>query len=133
MFKLPLRTFTIVTTLTLLFFSNSPIHAESKSDAEKAGGLLFRDKGCAYCHGPSATGTAKGPSLAKVRKTMKPPAIANQIENGGQKMPPFDESLSHDEVMRLVQFLRAKKRPFAPPLSSTTPGAPAPMPAPGQP
>jgi mono/diheme cytochrome c family protein len=84
--------------------------------AEKAGAVLFRDKGCAYCHGATAQGTPKGPSLAQV---------AAQIENGGQKMPSFSDSLTHDQVAQLVAWLCAKHRPLAPPVS-----VPAQTPAP---
>jgi mono/diheme cytochrome c family protein len=93
--------------------------------AEKAGAVLFRDKGCAYCHGATAQGTPKGPSLANVRKTMKPAQVAAQIENGGQKMPSFSDSLTHDQVAQLVAWLCAKHRPLAPPVS-----VPAQTPAP---
>jgi mono/diheme cytochrome c family protein len=96
-------------------------HAFAAKAAEQAGANLFRDKGCAYCHGATAQGTQKGPSLANIRKTMKPAQISAQIENGGQKMPSFSDSLSKDEVAQLVAWLRAKHRP-----------APAPVPAPAQ-
>ncbi len=88
--------------------------ADTKKEQELAGAWLFRDKGCAYCHGTTGLGTKKGPSLADVRKKLKAPQIASQIKNGGQKMPPFD-SLSDDEVARLVSYLRAKHRPAPPP------------------
>jgi mono/diheme cytochrome c family protein len=92
--------------------------ASGSKAAAAAGATLFRDKGCAYCHGASAQGTQKAPSLAKVRKTMKPAQITDQIENGGQKMPSFRDSLSDDEVAELVAFLRAKHRPAPAPLQS---------------
>jgi mono/diheme cytochrome c family protein len=98
-----------------------PIFAANTKASEQAGAQLFRDKGCAYCHGAAAQGTLKGPSLANVRKTMKPAQVSAQIENGGQKMPSFSDSLSHDEVAQLVAYLRAKHRP-----------APAPVPVPAQ-
>jgi mono/diheme cytochrome c family protein len=98
-----------------------PIHAFGSKADEQAGANLFRDKGCAYCHGAAGQGTQQGPSLANVRKTMKPVQISAQIENGGQKMPSFSDSLNHDEVAQLVAFLRAKHRP-----------APAPVPTPAQ-
>jgi len=79
--------------------------------SEIQGATLFRDKGCAYCHGATAQGTQKGPSLATVRKRLKAAQIVSQIENGGQKMPSFEDSLSKDEVAELVAFLRAKHRP----------------------
>jgi mono/diheme cytochrome c family protein len=108
----------------LLISGNAAFAAGSKS-AEVAGAVLFRDKGCAYCHGIAAQGTTRGPSLATVRKRLKAAQIVDQIENGGQKMPSFQDSLTKDEIMQLVQFLRAKHRPTAPPVP-----APAPITAP---
>jgi mono/diheme cytochrome c family protein len=99
----------------------TPSYALSKKESEQAGATLFRDKGCAYCHGLKAQGTAKGPSLADDRTTMKPPQIADQIQNGGQKMPSFKDSLSDDEVMQLVLFLRAKHRPAPAPVQTPAP------------
>ena len=100
--------------LTLLFIA-SPLFGSSKKDDEKAGAILFRDKGCAYCHGPGGLGTSKGPSLANLRKKLKAPQTIDQIENGGQKMPSFRDSLTDDEVAKLVSYLRAKHRPVPPP------------------
>jgi mono/diheme cytochrome c family protein len=89
--------------------------AAPQADAE-AGALLFRDKGCAYCHGVNLAGTKKAPSLAEVRndKAWTADKMTDQILNGGQKMPPFRESLSDEEIAHLVTFLRAKKRPPVP-------------------
>ena len=98
-----------------------PVRAFGSKADEQAGANLFRDKGCAYCHGAAGQGTQKGPSLANVRKTMKPAQISAQIENGGQKMPSFSDSLSHDEVAQLVAFLRAKHRPAPAPVQSPAP------------
>jgi mono/diheme cytochrome c family protein len=93
--------------------------SESPKAAESAGATLFRDKGCAYCHGANTQGTPKGPSLQNVRKTMKPAQIVDQIKNGGQKMPSFEDSLSGDEIAQLVAYLRAKHRPMPTPLPET--------------
>jgi mono/diheme cytochrome c family protein len=90
--------------------------AASSKAAEAAGATLFRDKGCAYCHGSALQGTPKAPSLEYIRKTWKAPQITDQIENGGQKMPSFKDALSNDEVINLVAYLRAKHRPQAAPL-----------------
>lgn len=99
--------------------------AESPNAAASAGATLFRDKGCAYCHGANAQGTPKGPSLENVRKTMKPGKIVSQIKNGGQKMPSFEDALSNDEIAQLVAYLRAKHRPLPVPLPAQ-PAAAAP-------
>lgn len=96
-------------------------------DSEKAGALLFRDKGCAHCHGVGGAGTQKAPSLANLPKDRAwPPAkITQQILNGGQKMPPFRDSLSDEEITQLVAYLKAKNRPVPPPDTEQ----PAPPPA----
>jgi mono/diheme cytochrome c family protein len=109
---------------TFLLFQSVPVQASpSKKESEHAGAALFREKGCAYCHGDAAAGTPKGPSLAAVRKSMNTAQVTDQIENGGQKMPAFGDSLSHDEIMQLVLFLRAKHRPAIPPAHQTASSA----------
>lgn len=93
--------------------------------AEAAGAILFRDKGCAYCHGAGGMGGKKGPDLRGIRTDKLWPVdkITNQILNGGQKMPPFADSLTDAEIAELVAYLRAKERPVPPP-SSTPPPPP---------
>lgn len=105
----------------------APAFAASKTKAdEEAGAVLFRDKGCAYCHGATGTGGKKGPDLSGIRtdKLWPPQKITNQILNGGQKMPPFSDSLTDVEIAQLVAYLRAKQRPVAPP-AATPPPPPA--------
>jgi mono/diheme cytochrome c family protein len=104
-----------------LILTTFPALALTPKEQEAGGAILFRDKGCAYCHGKSTEGTHKGPSLVDVRKRLKPEQIANQIKEGGQKMPAFKESLSDDEVANLVAWLRAKHRPIPPPEPSSAP------------
>ena len=104
----------------------------SKKDDEKAGALLFRDKGCAYCHGVGGVGGKKAPSLVGLPKDKAWPTdkITNQILNGGQKMPPFRESLTDEEVTQLVAYLRAKSKPI-PPATPAQDSAPPPAPGSG--
>jgi mono/diheme cytochrome c family protein len=91
--------------------------------AEQAGAILFRDKGCAYCHGAGGSGGKKGPDLSGLRtdKLWPPDKITNQILNGGQKMPPFADSLTDAEIAQLVAYLRAKQRPIPPPVATSPP------------
>jgi mono/diheme cytochrome c family protein len=119
--KKPSRPLIVLGVLLVLLPLANLAQALSKKEAEQAGAALFRDKGCAYCHGAAAQGTQKGPSLANVRQKLKASQIADQIENGGQKMPSFKEAVSNEEVAELVAYLRAKHRPV-----------PAPIPAPAQ-
>jgi mono/diheme cytochrome c family protein len=90
--------------------------ADTPADV-KAGAILFRDKGCTYCHGPAGEGTKKAPPLADLRdgKTWPTEKIADQILNGGKKMPPFRDALSDEEIQQLIAYLRAKDRPAPPP------------------
>lgn len=97
-----------------------PAHAmfgSKDKDAAKAGALLFRDKGCAHCHGVGGVGGKKGPSLVDIRKKKDwtPARMTNQILNGGQKMPPFSDSVTDQEAAELIAYLRAKHRPAPPP------------------
>jgi mono/diheme cytochrome c family protein len=97
-------------------FAVAACPAESKSDAA-AGAVLYRDKGCARCHGAHGEGTLKAPTLTKIRanKMWTPEKMTAQIMDGGQKMPPFSDALSNAEVAELVAFLRSKHWPVAPP------------------
>ena len=94
--------------------------ADAKAD-EQAGAVLYRDKGCVQCHGADLAGNKKGPSLVDIRndKAWPPEKITKQIMDGGQKMPPFGESLTDQEIAQLVAYLRAKERPTPPPAPSS--------------
>jgi len=102
------------------------VSAAKKGDEEKAGAVLFRDKGCTYCHGVGGIGTKKAPSLTGLPKdkTWTPEKITNQILNGGQKMPPFRDSVTDEDVSDLIAYLRAKNKPEPPP-APTQDSAPA--------
>jgi mono/diheme cytochrome c family protein len=109
----------------------SSAHASSNASAdEQAGAVLFRDKGCAHCHGDGGVGTVKAPSLVDIRKdkAWPPEKMTDHILNGGQKMPPFRESLDDNEIAQLVAYLRAKSRPITPPLANGQAAPPAPAP-----
>jgi mono/diheme cytochrome c family protein len=99
--------------------------AHSTKADEQAGALLFRQQDCAHCHGPEGIGGKKAPPLTSLRtnKDWPPEKIAHQILNGGQKMPPFGDSLTDAQIAQLVAYLRAKHKPVLP-------DAPAPTPAP---
>jgi mono/diheme cytochrome c family protein len=83
----------------------------------QVGAILFRDKGCAHCHGVGGSGGKKGPSLGGLRKDKlwTPKKITGQIFDGGQKMPPFRDSVTDQEAAQLVAYLRAKRKPSPPP------------------
>ena len=110
----------------IAILSGPASYASSKEEeSEKAGAALFRDKGCAYCHGVAGEGTKKAPPLTEVwkDKSVTTEKMTDQILNGGQKMPPFRDSVTDDEVTQLIAYLRAKKKPDPPPVESdSTPG-----------
>ena len=106
--------------VALAVFIATPAQAlfASKTKAqEEAGAFLFRDKGCAHCHGVGGIGSKKAPALTDLRrnKLWTPAKITDQILNGGQKMPSFSDSVTDEEVIQLVAYLRAKRRPDPPP------------------
>ena len=100
-----------------LLASVTLVYGSDTKSAEIAGAALFRDKGCTYCHGVNLEGTKKAPPLADIRKQKEwtDEKLTSQILDGGQKMPPFRESVSDDEILQLIAFLRAKNRPTPPP------------------
>jgi mono/diheme cytochrome c family protein len=103
--------------LALLTATGAHPFAEPASKAdEQAGAILYRDKGCPQCHGADLNGNKKGPSLADINNdpAWPPDKITKQIRDGGQKMPPFGDSLTDPEIAQLVEFLRAKDRPAPP-------------------
>ena len=130
-FRVPLYLAILLSLISLAIPAQA---ASSKEDADaQSGAILFRDKGCAYCHGPALAGTIKGPSLADIRKDKGWPRekITDHILNGGQKMPPFRESLTDDEIAQLVTYLRAARRPVPPPpLPGASPAQSPPTPTP---
>ncbi|MDR3741972.1 MAG: cytochrome c [Terracidiphilus sp.] len=90
--------------------------AQAQSADEVAGAALFRKTGCEHCHGVNGAGTKKAPGLNNIRseKLWTAAKITDQILNGGEKMPPFSDSLTDPEIAQLVAYLRAKKRPPLP-------------------
>ncbi len=117
----------------MIVFLGNPltVFGSNKKDDEKAGATLFRDKGCAYCHGVGGAGGKKAPALTGLPKdkTWTPDKMTDRILNGGKKMPPFREALTDDEVQKLIAYLRTNKKPVPPPAPSQSE---TPAPPPGQ-
>jgi len=80
--------------------------AESKSYEAS----LFRQN-CAICHGPEGNGRTldsglKVPSLREGQfKMQTEDAIANQINNGGNGMAPFRNTLTQREINMMADFV----------------------------
>ena len=120
-----LRAFSFALLLIAGIFPYPVLAADSKAEA-MAGAILFRDKGCAHCHGANGEGTQKAPALANIRKNKfwTSAKITEQIQNGGQKMPPFSDALTDAQTAQVVTFLRAKHWPLPPPAPPAPPASP---------
>jgi mono/diheme cytochrome c family protein len=96
----------------LVIFAGLPgSHAHAASNADRAAGAqLFKQNGCAHCHGEDGIGTNRAPSLATVGKRLHKDQIEHQIREGGKQMPPFQDVLNDDEVRKLVDYLAHKKK-----------------------
>lgn len=98
----------------LACISALPSSALTRSQKLDAGASLYQSKGCGYCHGKTAMGTAKGPALTRLGWwRWRGTRLANQIQNGGRKMPAFGDSLTSEEVGELVAWLRSHPHPSA--------------------
>lgn len=120
--------FCLVVTAAVVLTAPLSAHALSGSGHkanEEAGAILFRDKGCAHCHGEGGIGGPKAPALIAIwnNKLWTPAKLTDRIMNGGQKMPPFSDSLTDAEIAQLVAYLRAKHKPVLPPLPPGPPSA----------
>ncbi len=99
----------------------SPLANASSKDDRAAGAVLFHERGCEHCHGVDGAGTERGPNLSGVGRWLHKPDIALQIRNGGKTMPAFNDSLTNDEINRLVAYLDAKRKKGVPRPESATP------------
>ena len=77
--------------------------------AESVGATIFREAGCARCHGADGQG-AIGPALANV-VAKKYPDIEDQIAvvTGGKgTMPAFGGKLSKQQIREVVEYTRTE-------------------------
>lgn len=74
-----------------------------------AGGLLFYQKACLYCHRISGYGGLKGPDLTHVGRRLSEHEIEIRIINGTSEMPAYGPSLTKEELNKLLAFLKTRK------------------------
>jgi cytochrome c551 len=66
-----------------------------------AGEQVFADN-CSGCHGLSGTGANGGPTLVNADE---PAAVLVQVRNGGGGMPPFEGTLSDQEIQDVAAYV----------------------------
>jgi cytochrome c2 len=95
-----------------ILLASAPMQAQKKGDAAK-GKEVFDQ--CAMCHNADSTEKKMGPGLkglfkkAKLDSNGKPVSDANviqKINEGGNGMPPYKDSLSDDERANLIAYLK---------------------------
>jgi mono/diheme cytochrome c family protein len=84
--------------------------------AENPGEAVFK-KNCVMCHGADGTGKTKmGLKLGAADLTtndiqsLSDDALAQSIHNGKGKMPPFDKTLTADEITQVIQYVRTLRK-----------------------
>jgi mono/diheme cytochrome c family protein len=90
----------------LVFFFSLPMLASSKEQRAR-GAALFASSGCQHCHTIGGIGGHRGPDLSNVGRTAKKAVIRNQILNGSQIMPAFDNVLQPQEIDDLIAYLHS--------------------------
>lgn len=74
-----------------------------------AGLVLFQEKACLYCHKINDRGGIVGPDLSHVANRLNQQEMIIRITNGTKDMPAYGSSLTHDELDKLIAFLKTRK------------------------
>ena len=74
------------------------------------GALLFYQKGCEYCHSVGGYGGSRGPDLSAVGDRLNEQQMTLRILNGGVNMPPFNNTITPDQLDKLLAFLQSRKQ-----------------------
>ncbi len=84
--------------------------------AQGGGEAIFK-KNCVMCHGADGTGKTKmGLKLGAADLTssdiqsLSDEALAQTIRNGKGKMPPFEKTLTADEITQVIQHVRTLRK-----------------------
>lgn len=94
----------LIATLSL----STPHSVQAHVDRKAEGAEIFATTGCMHCHGTTAQGTEKGPSLRDVRTHLTAEKMHKQIVEGGQTMPSFSEVLNEEQITAVIEMLRTK-------------------------
>jgi mono/diheme cytochrome c family protein len=84
--------------------------------AQSPGEPVFK-KNCVMCHGADGTGKTKmGLKLGAADldshdvQSLSDGAIAQTVRNGKGKMPPFDKTLTAEEITSVIQYARTLRK-----------------------
>jgi mono/diheme cytochrome c family protein len=84
--------------------------------AQSHGEPVFK-KNCVMCHGADGTGKTKmGLKLGAADLTsndvqaLSDEARAQTVRNGKDKMPPFEKTLTADEITSVIQYVRTLRK-----------------------
>ncbi len=84
--------------------------------AQSPGETVFK-KNCVMCHGADGAGKTKmGVKLGAADlsssdiQALSDEALAQTVRNGKGKMPPFEKTLTADEIQQVVQHVRTLKK-----------------------
>jgi len=102
-----------ILTAAILFLTQSGVAQTHSASASHANGAHIFRTSCAMCHGDDGTGTAMGQSLhipnlrsAMIQKKSNA-ALERFISDGSGAMPPFKTTLSHQQILDAVHYVRS--------------------------
>jgi ubiquinol-cytochrome c reductase cytochrome b subunit len=80
-----------------------------QSPEAREGMVLFRQKACVYCHRIGGSGGEVGPDLSLVGRRLNERQMKIRIINGGHNMPAYGQSMSGEELRKIIAFLASQK------------------------
>jgi len=95
--------------------NTSPVkHKVAKNEKDQKGpdkkvvandGKTIYKNNCLACHGAEGAGGHNGPNLQETDMDLD--AVINQVNKGSGSMPPFDQTLSKDEIQSVAEYVKS--------------------------
>ena len=79
------------------------------SPEAREGADLFNTQACLSCHTVGNVGGMRGPNLTNVEERLSRDEMTWRILNGGTNMPAYGDSMTPDELEKIVAFLESEK------------------------
>ena len=88
----------------------------SAAFAQSPGADTYKAK-CQMCHGPDGLGNTPAGKIAKI-VSFKDPSVVNAsdadliaiVKNGKNKMPPFKDKLTDDQITSVITYIRTLQK-----------------------